>query len=101
MKPPFKSPAVTLFSLTGLFASTGIALAAVSVGDTLGTTEEDIRSALTAEGYTVEEIETEDGEIEAEVTLDGQEMDVVVDARSGQVLEMELEGPEDGDMDDD
>lgn len=101
MKSPFKSPAVTLFSLTGLFASTGIALAAVSVGDTLGTTEEDIRSALTAEGYTVEEIETEDGEIEAEVTLDGQEMDVVVDARSGQVLEMELEGPEDGDMDDD
>jgi len=101
MKTPFKSPALTLFSITGLLASTGIALAAVSVGDTLGTTEDDIRAALTAEGYMVEEIETEDGEIEAEVSLDGQEMEVVVDSQSGQVLEMELEGPEDEDMDDD
>jgi len=101
MKTRFKSPALTLFSLSGLLASTGIALAAVSVGDTLGTTEDDIRAALTAAGYTVEEIETEDGELEAEVTLDGQQMEVVVDAKSGAILEMELEGPDGDDGEDD
>ncbi|WP_269581309.1 PepSY domain-containing protein [Roseibium sp. Sym1] len=101
MKPTFKSPALTLFSATGLLASTGIALAAVSVGDTLGNTEDDVRAALSSLGYMVEDIETEDGEIEAEVLMDGQEMDVVVDARSGQVLEMELEDPEGEETDDD
>lgn len=101
MKAPFKSPALTLFSVTGLLASTGIALAAVSVGDTLGTTEDDVRAALTSQGYMVEEIETEDGEIEAEVSMDGQEMEVVVDAQTGQVLEMELDGPDESETDDD
>jgi hypothetical protein len=101
MKPLFKSPALTLFSATGLLASTGMALAAVSVGDTLGKTEDDVRAALSSQGYMVEDIETEDGEIEAEVSLDGREMEVVVDARSGQVLEMELEDPEGEETDDD
>ena len=102
MKKPFHSPAMTLFSVTGLLASTGFALAAVTVGDTLGTTEDEIRAALTDQGYAVEEIETEDGEIEAEVSLDGKEMEVVVDAKSGLILEMELEDQdEDGDKDDD
>jgi len=101
MSSTFKSPALTLFSLAGLTASTGIALAAVTVGDTLGTTEEEIRAKLTAEGYTIDEIETEKDEIEAEVTLDGQQMEVVVDAKSGLVLEMELEEPEDEDGKDD
>ncbi|MHA7772031.1 PepSY domain-containing protein [Roseibium sp. M-1] len=101
MKSSYKNPALTLFSATGLLASTGIALAAVTAGDTLGTSEEDIRNALTSQGYTVEEIETEDGEIEAEVSLDGQEMEVVVDAKSGLVLEVELEEDESGEEDDD
>jgi len=102
MKTWFKSPALTLFAATGLLASTGFALAAVSLGDKLGTTEDDIRTALTSQGYTVEEIEIEDGEIEAEVSLDGQEMEVVVDSKSGLVLEMELEGlDEDTEKDDD
>lgn len=101
MKLSFKSPALILFAASGLLASMGLALAAVSVGDTLGTSEDAIRSALTSEGYAVEEIETEDREIEVEVTLDGQEMEVVVDAMSGKVLEMELEGPDEGDEKDD
>lgn len=69
----------------------GGAFAAVTVGDKVGTTEEDIRAALTDEGYVVEEIETENGEVEAEVSRDGQEIEVVVDGESGLILEMELE----------
>lgn len=69
----------------------GGAIAAVTVGDKVGTTEEDIRAALTDEGYVVEEIEIENGEVEAEVSRDGQEIEVVVDGESGLILEMELE----------
>lgn len=101
MKTSMITPALTLFSLSGLVASTGIALAAVSVGDTLGTTEDEIRAALTAEGYTVEEFETEDGELEAEVTLDGKQMEVVVDAKSGAILEIEMEDADGDDEKDD
>ncbi|MES0882820.1 PepSY domain-containing protein [Roseibium sp. SCP14] len=101
MKTPFNSTAITLLSATGLIASMGTALAAVSIGDSLGTTEADIRSALTAQGYTVEEFETEDGKLEAEVMKDGQEMEVVIDAKSGLVLELEPEDDDEGDKDDD
>lgn len=101
MTLPIKSTALSLFSLTGFLAGTSLAVAAVSVGDTLGTTEDEIRAALTAEGYKVEEIETENGEIEAEVSLDGKEMEVVVDATSGLVLEMELDGQDEDDEKDD
>lgn len=100
MKKPFTSSALTLFSISGLVASMGVAAAAVSLGDKLGTSEDEIRSALTEQGYTVEEIEAEDGKLEAEVTLDGQEMEVVVDAASGMVLELELEEDEDSEDDD-
>ncbi|WP_299480789.1 PepSY domain-containing protein [uncultured Roseibium sp.] len=100
MKKPFTSSALTLFSISGLVASMGVAAAAVSLGDKLGTSEDEIRSALTQQGYTVEEIEAEDGKLEAEVTLDGQEMEVVVDAASGMVLELELEKDEDSEDDD-
>lgn len=96
-----KFSALTPLSLTGLLAGTGIAMAAVNVGDTLGTTEDEIRAALTAEGYSVEEIETEENEIEAEVSLDGKEIEVVVDAKSGLVLEIELEDPDEDDEKDD
>lgn len=101
MKAPFNSAAITLLSATGLIASMGVALAAVSLGDNLGTTEADIRSALTSQGYTVEEFETEDGKLEAEVMKDGQEMEVVIDAKSGLVLELEQEDEDEGDKDDD
>lgn len=101
MKPPFKTSAIALLSTSGLLVAMGTAVAAVAVGDKLGTTEEDIRAALTDQGYTVEEFEAENGELEAEVTKDGQEMEVVVDAKSGLVLELELESDEDDDKDDD
>jgi Peptidase propeptide and YPEB domain len=101
MKTPFKTSAIALLSTSGLLVAMGAAVAAVSVGDKLGTTEDDIRAALTGQGYTVEEFESEDGKLEAEVTMDGQEMEVVVDAQSGLVLELELEDGEKDEKDDD
>lgn len=98
MKTPIKTSAIALMSATGLVVAMGAAAAAVTVGDKLGTTEDEIRAVLTDQGYTVEEFEAEDSELEAEVTKDGQEMEVVIDAESGLVLELELE---DGDEDDD
>lgn len=81
------------FFLVGLAAAS----AAVAVGDTLGTTEADITTALEAQGYVVEEIETEDGNMEVEVVLDGTELEFVIDGQSGTVLETETE---DGDAED-
>lgn len=73
------------------------AFANVGVGTTLGTTEADIRANLTTLGYSVEEIEIEDGEIEAEVSKDGKSFEVEVAADTGLVTEVELE---DDDSDD-
>ncbi|MEP2704686.1 MAG: PepSY domain-containing protein [Roseibium sp.] len=101
MKTSIKASAVSLVTTTALLSGMGAALAAVSVGDNLGTNEEDIRAALTAKGYTVEEFEAENGELEAEVILDGQEMEVVIDASSGIVLELEMDDEDDSDDDND
>lgn len=71
---------------------------ALTVGDTMGTDMDEIRSQIEAEGYKVLEIENEDGEVEVEYAKDGQVYEVSIAANSGQVLEIELE---DGDKDDD
>ncbi len=75
------------------------AFAGLELGQTLGTAEEDVRKALTDMGYTVEEIEFEEDEIEAEVTLDGVAYEVEVAADTGQIIAIELEDDEDGDDD--
>lgn len=49
----------------------GAAFAQINEGETLGTSEAAVRAALESQGYAVLEIEVEDDEIEAEVTLDG------------------------------
>jgi uncharacterized membrane protein YkoI len=69
----------------------GAAFAQINVGDTVGSTEAAVRSALEASGYAVLEIEVEDDEIEAEVTLDGTAYEIEVSAASGMVLEIEVE----------
>ncbi|WP_299152039.1 PepSY domain-containing protein [uncultured Tateyamaria sp.] len=73
----------------------GFALAGLSTGNQLGTTEADIRAALTAMGYDVQEIEIEDDEIEAEVTLDGVEYEIEVALDTGKVIEIETEDDDD------
>ncbi|WP_299686167.1 PepSY domain-containing protein [uncultured Tateyamaria sp.] len=75
------------------------AFAGLELGQPLGTTEEGIRAALTDMGYTVEEFEAEEGEIEVDVTLDGVAYEVEVAADTGHIIAMELEDDEDGDDD--
>ncbi|MEX0310415.1 MAG: PepSY domain-containing protein [Tateyamaria sp.] len=75
----------------------GFALAGVDVGQSLGTTEADVRAALVGMGYQVQEIEIETDEIEAEVTLDGVAYEIEIALDTGLVTEVELEDDEDGD----
>lgn len=70
-------------------------LEAAPLGAVLGTTEADVRAALEAKGFTVAEIEMEDGEIEADVKLDGKSYEIEVDAKTGKITETELEEDDD------
>ncbi len=90
------------FAKTGLLATLllpCVALADVSPGKALGTTEAEIRTALVQMGYDVKEIEVEDDEIEAEASINGQLYEIEVAVDTGLVLEVELEDEEDGDDD--
>ena len=77
----------------------GVALAGLDIGQQVGTTEADVRAALTGFGYDVQEIEIEDGEIEAEVTLDGVAYEIEVAMDTGLILEIETEDDDAGDDD--
>jgi len=88
-------------TVSALVLGTGAAFANFSVGDSLGTNEADIRSALEAKGAVVEEIEVEDNTIEAEFVLDGVEMEIAVDLGSGTITEIEPEDDEDDEDNDD
>ena len=68
-----------------------MAWADLSAGDTIGTSEAEIRATLQSLGYVVEEIEFESDEIEAEVTLDGVEYEIEIDPATGLIAEIELE----------
>lgn len=85
-----------LLTLTGLIATAPVlALANVGLGDKLGTTEADIRAALEGQGYQIEEIEFEDGEIEVELVKDGVETELVLSETDGVVTAIELEEDDD------
>ena len=80
--------------LSGLLIP-GIAMAQINVGDSLGTTEQAIRTELEAQGYTISEIEVEGDEIEVEATLDGQAFEFEISTKTGSVTEVELEEDDD------
>jgi ribosome biogenesis SPOUT family RNA methylase Rps3 len=83
-------------TLTTLLAATPVlVLANVSLGDKLGTDEAAIRSAMEAQGYVVEEIEFEDGEIEVELVKDGVETELVLSKSDGVVTAIEIEDEND------
>ncbi|CUK07368.1 hypothetical protein RUE5091_02931 [Ruegeria denitrificans] len=85
-----------LLTLTGLIATAPVlALANVGLGDKLGTTEADIRATLEAQGYQIEEIEFEDGEIEVELVKDGVETELVLSETDGEVTAIEIEKDDD------
>ena len=95
-KPKLFTPAA--LGLVG-FALPSLALAAVSVGDQLGTTEEGIRAALTTQGYEITQFETEDGEFEVDALFEGQMLELEISPDTGLVIEIEAE--DDGDDEDD
>ncbi len=85
-----------ILTLAGLIAAApALALANVGLGEKLGTDEADIRAALEAQGYVVEEIEFEDGEIEVELSKDGVETELVLNKVDGTVTAIELEEDDD------
>ena len=85
----------------GILAAAASASAAVSVGDALGTSEAEVRAALEAQGYVVEEIELKAGTLEVEAAMDDKEVEFVVGLQSGSVTEAETEdADDDNDADD-
>lgn len=82
-------------ALTGLALATvltpSIAFADVTLGDIIGTTDAQIQSKLETAGYTIDEIEREDGKIEVEVKSGNQEFEIVIASDSGKVIEIEPE----------
>jgi hypothetical protein len=77
------------------------ALAQISVGDELGSSEAAVQAALEAQGYVITEIETEDGEIEVEATNGGQSFEFEVSPETGLVLAAYQQGDDDGEDDQD
>lgn len=92
--------ATSAAAATGLVAAGSIAHA-LAVGDTLGTTEADITAALEAQGYAVEEFETENDGFEVEAVMNGEEMEILVGLDTGAVVEIESDNDSDDDDDDD
>lgn len=89
-------------SKTALLASLlipGAALAQINIGDQLGASDTAIQAALEAQGYTITEIETEDGEIEVDATIGGQSFEFEVSLETGLVLTAYQDDDEDGDDD--
>lgn len=76
------------------------ALAELAVGDTVGTTEAEIRASMEGAGYAVNAVEIETDEVEIEAMLNGQEYEIEVDPAAGTVAEIEMADAEDDDDDD-
>ena len=81
----------TLTLVTLLIGTPALAFANISVGDTVGTDEAEIRTMVEAQGYTVQDIEIEDGEFEVEVLMDGVESELAIDMVTGMVTEIETD----------
>lgn len=68
----------------------GAALAQVTLGQSLGTTDDAIRAKLTEAGYAVSEIEHERDEIEVKATQDGKKIEIELSG-DGTIKSIELE----------
>lgn len=81
------------FALIALMALATPALAEdVSMDSVLGTTMDEVQTALTAMGYDVRKAEMEDGKIEVYFVRDGQRGEVYVNPQTGAVTKLELKG---------
>ena len=64
----------------------GAAFSDISKGDVLGVSADAITAAVEAQGYSGAKVEVEDGEIEVEAFLNGQEYEIEVSSETGEVL---------------
>ena len=79
-----------------------LAFAQIEVGDMAGTDEAQILAFLEADGYTIQEVETEGTELEVEAMLDGVLFEIEIDLETGLIAEIEVEDEDDdGDDEDD
>ncbi len=86
-----RTHALTLGAL-GILALGGIALASSESGQSqadTALTPEQIAGIMTTAGYTLDEFEIEDGNIEAEGERGGASWEVVIDGRTGTILSAE------------
>ena len=84
-------PKTLALSLAAVLAA-GTALAAnLAPGVKLGTSAQEISSALAEQGYEVLKYEREDDEIEVYVRKDGQRFEMEIDPETGKILEVEDE----------
>lgn len=84
-------PTTLALSLAAALAA-GTALATnLAPGVKLGTSAQEVSSALAAQGYEVLKYEREDDEIEVYVRKDGQRLELEIDPNTGQILEVEDE----------
>ncbi len=90
-----KLNALTALGTTTLIAIPALAFAASAVGDVLGTSEAEIRANLESQGYIVQKIEFEDGEIEVEAIFEGQEIEIELASNTGAIIEIETEDDDD------
>lgn len=91
MKPttPRKSILLPAMIAGTLIVAPAAAFAAPMVGDMLGKSETDIRTALEQQGLIVDEIEMEDGVFEVEVADNGEDFEFEVDAATGQIIKID------------
>jgi uncharacterized membrane protein YkoI len=85
---------VLSLATAGLLAPS-LAMAGFTLGDTMPSTEDALRAALSGQGYVVEEIEIDDGMLEVEVTKDGIEYELVIKPDTGELVEIEQERDDD------
>ncbi len=91
----------TKATVLALLIAPTVAFAQLTPGDAAGTEEADILAFLEAEGYTIEEVETEGDVLEVEALLDGSAFEIEVDLTTGQIAEIEAEDEDDDDDADD
>lgn len=97
---PIALIATPLFAGLTFASISNAAVQGMAEGDMLGKTETEITTALEALGANIDEIESEDGEIEVELTLDGVAYEVEVDLTTGLIAEVEMDDEDDEDEDD-
>ncbi|MCR9072899.1 MAG: PepSY domain-containing protein [Alphaproteobacteria bacterium] len=89
--PALAAPALATLALAAILLATPVSAADLTLGTVLGTTAEEITTALAADGYTVRKYEREHGYIEVKADRDGRRYEIKVDSNTGAVTAIELD----------